>query len=171
MRRTFKLGVGRPLPTLASLTQIAEPIKIDVSAYHGVSSKRTKFFQDEDYYENSSFEVPTESFNYRPKHNTSRKYNKSWAWKNRQQNSYRNEQKLFQEIMHELETINIDEYVNCIQQILVNSKILRDHVDVIYEFNKDMFAWKQELYLKIRKLTNEKYKTILIHKLHALWQP
>ena len=167
-RSSFKVEGGN-LPSIPFKLRIQREYAGHMHKIHTELLNKTgsDVFAQEDEKEDFFPEIPSQIL---VKENTHRKTHKDWRWRSIQYNAYRNEKDLFQELVHEIETIDVDEYINCIKHVLENSMILRDHVDVIGEFNKEMFSFKQDLYTKIKKITNEKYKIILTNKLNALWQ-
>lgn len=103
-----------------------------------------------------------------PKQDTSKRLRKDNRWKSSQYNSKIHEKKLFLEIQRELETINVADLIKAIES--AKPKKDQDPIDLIYNLDKQIVDFRPELYAKIRKLTNEKYRTHLSNKINALWR-
>jgi len=167
MRRQILWGerVKTPSPSTFSDRKLRPllPKKVDVSAYEGYIKTLEDYFDEEDWEVEEPMPVMVE------KPSTYRKFNKDRRWKSEQFISSRTEQKLFQEILRDIEEVDLDEEVFTLKNIIVNSPILRTHVDLTFEFNYFLEGLRRELYSRIRKLVNKKYQTILLNKMYKLW--
>lgn len=164
---TKQTGGGKPSPSLKRFIFGNK----DVSEYAGYTRSLEDIFDL--YPMNGSFsndllESAEPTVFVLPKRDTRKRLRKDNRWRNRQYTSKIHEKNLFLEIQRELETINVAELLSAIEA--ARPKKNSDIVDLIYSLDKQILDFRPELYAKVRKLTNEKYRSSLSNKINAIWR-